>query len=606
MSKIAALKGLLALAIVCGCVAPAVAQVSVAQVLTIKPKTDEIVFTTPTPAEIGKCTVEIIKTPGGGSGYLLSDGGKLPVRKFLDTDGDGRVDSWSFFRDGVEVYRENLVGKGYSFRWMGAGGMKWGTGTVNGAGKAQVESWRMISAEEAAAEAFAALQTGDFDRFKALLITPQEMQALGLPAAETQRLTALQAGAPAKFQKIRGAIASLPQAKFSRLENAQPGAFPADVTGGAQDIIKANGLILFENPNAAKKHDWLQSYDIVQIGNAWRLTDVPSPDIAGPVDNDALVKLAEIDGRQPQGKDPKFGNWTLERVQQLKTIAELPATKDKDNWYKQIFDSLATAVTNDHAVANPVLTQWKDSIEKAMPGSNLAAYGAYRELWANFQLEMSKTPPAKMQGVQDAYHAKLEKFIEAYPKSGDTPDAMYQLATGSEFGGKDDLAKKWYKAIATEFPGSNNAAKATGSIRRLDAVGQPMEVAGQTLSGTPYKLTPGKITVVYYWASYSTQATGDFATLAKLQSTFGKDLDIVTVNLDDKAEDANNFIARSPLKTLTLHQPGTNGGMDSPLATHYGIFGLPHLFLVDRDGKVVSNKAQANNLEDEINRITKK
>jgi len=52
-----------------------------------------------------------------------------------------------------------------------------------------------------------------------------------------------------------------------------------------------------------------------------------------------------------------------------------------------------------------------------------------------------------------------------------------------------------------------------------------------------------------------------------------------------------------------LHQAAVNG--TSPLAAQYGIFGLPHLFLVDRDGKVVNNQAQIGGLEDEISKLVK-
>lgn len=613
MSNQAALKGLLAIAVACGCVAPVAAQQPpIAQVLSIKPKSENVDITTPEAAQIAQCNLEVIKTATGGSGYHLTGPapGKATLRKFIDSDGDGRVDTWSFFKDGNEVYRESITGKGYTFRWIGTGGMKWGVGTVDAAGKAKVEQWRMISADEAAAEAFAALQTGDFDRLKALMISPAEMQSLGLSAAEMQRLSLLQTGAAAKFQKVRSGLPTLPQTKFSRLESAQPGCYPADITGGTQDIIKASGMILFENPTAPqKKHDWLNSGELVQVGNAWRLTDVPGPDIGGPERFDPklaklLEDLADLDKKQPaNSKDPAFGPWTLTRIQKLQQIADASEAKDKENWYKQIFDNLATAVVAEHAAAGPVLTQWKEQIEKAMPGSNLAAYGTYRDLWATYQVKIAKVPAGQFPKVQDEHFQNLEKFITAYPKAEDAPDAMIQIANGADFSGKDDVAKKWYAVIAKDFPTSPAAAKATGAIRRIDSVGKQFVLSGTTLAGAPYQLAPGKVTLVYYWASYSTQAANDFAALAKLQATRG-DFEIVTVNLDDKATEAQQILAKSPLKSATLHEPGR--GMESKLASDYGIFGLPHLFLLDRDNKVVNNKAQVNTLDDEIAALNKK
>jgi hypothetical protein len=55
--------------------------------------------------------------------------------------------------------------------------------------------------------------------------------------------------------------------------------------------------------------------------------------------------------------------------------------------------------------------------------------------------------------------------------------------------------------------------------------------------------------------------------------------------------------------------PGTHlflaGGLESPLATQYGILGLPNLFLIGKDGKVVSRTVQITTLETEIQKQLK-
>jgi hypothetical protein len=43
--------------------------------------------------------------------------------------------------------------------------------------------------------------------------------------------------------------------------------------------------------------------------------------------------------------------------------------------------------------------------------------------------------------------------------------------------------------------------------------------------------------------------------------------------------------------------------LDGALATQYGINVLPHLFLIDREGKVVSHTLQMSSLEDEIKKL---
>src|SRR5438105_2410875 len=100
-----------------------------AEMLRIRPKQDGVVYTTPAPPEQEACKVELIKGSKVGSGWLLRDARGLPLRRFFDTNGDIQIDVWSYYLDGVEVYREidtNYDGKRDQFRWLNSGGMKWG------------------------------------------------------------------------------------------------------------------------------------------------------------------------------------------------------------------------------------------------------------------------------------------------------------------------------------------------------------------------------------------------------------------------------------------------------------------------------------------------
>jgi hypothetical protein len=91
----------------------------------------------------------------------------------------------------------------------------------------------------------------------------------------------------------------------------------------------------------------------------------------------------------------------------------------------------------------------------------------------------------------------------------------------------------------------------------------------------------------------------DFAVLKQLLDTYGsKGLALVCVNLDNTVEEANAYLQRSPAPGIQLFQPG---GLESPLATQYGVMVLPNLFLVDKDGKCLTrNIQQVSGLEEEI------
>src|SRR5579871_2826875 len=130
----------------------------VADILRLHPKQEGVVISTPTAEEQARCkvTLEDKKTA-----YVLRDGeGKL-LRRFVDTKGDGTIHLWSYYRNGVEVYREidtNFDRKPDEYRWLNAGGMKWGV-DVNQDGK--IDGWKWISVEEAAQEVIGALAQHD-------------------------------------------------------------------------------------------------------------------------------------------------------------------------------------------------------------------------------------------------------------------------------------------------------------------------------------------------------------------------------------------------------------------------------------------------------------
>jgi Thioredoxin-like len=593
-----------------------------AQILNIRPKCEDVSITTPDAAGIAGCKIEA--PTGGRSGYVLKDANGQTLRRFMDVSGSGRVDQYSYFKDNVEVYRETLTKSGLNIRWIATGGMKSGIAQQTQAGKIKVVAWQMISAEEAAYEAFQALVTGDVERLQAVLITPQEIAALGLPAADAQKLTAQVAAAPAKLAAVRAKVADIATAKFARLESAQPGAYPTDVTGGSNELIKiVHGLMLYDNPTAKKQNDFINAPEIIQVGMAWRLTDAPSNEdptgdigIGGTEYRKLLDELAKVDATNPGTRGAKAIEWNTTRSQTVTKIANVCPPSERENWLKQVVDNLAAATSLGDADSAAMLSKWKQHFATNQPGGTMAAYVTYREVWSIYQAATSNPKLGtgkEFLKVQAAYYEGLKQFVIDYPKAEDAPDALIQLAMGAEFNSKDEEAKNYYKQIVENFPAHPNKPKADGAIRRIDSVGKSLDLTSAVLGNPTQQFslsqTKGKVTVVYYWSTLSSQAGPDFATLKKLQDDYAKDLAVVCVNLDDTPADAMAFAQKNASFATHLHhpaQPGQPGGMNGPLATQYGIFGLPQVFLIDAAGKVVSNKIQLNMLDDEITKLVKK
>ena len=585
------------------------------QILNFRPKQD-VAVSTPTPQEVNTCRVSWTPNSVGGGTWLLLDPQGRPLRRFVDNKGDKKPHIWSYFRDGIEVYREidaDLDGEPDQYRWLNSGGMKWGV-DVNKDHK--IDAWKMISAEEVSQEIVQAIVTHDFARVQALFITDAEITALGFPAAEAGRLRELQKQAYTKFQETVGKLPNLnDKTRWVHLETTAPQCLPADALGGKQDVIKyGRGLILCETNG---KNDWVQTGELIKVGLTWRIIEAP---IAGDAAVDAatgatdpglqplLDQLREHDAKAPKaggpGANAEIATYNLARADLLEQIVAKVKPEEREQWIRQIADCLGAAAQNspeNDKTAYQRLVTLEDQMVKGVAGSNLAAYVTYREMQADSAPRLSKAGPDSSK-IQEQWLARLTKFVSTYPQGEDTPEALMQLGMVSEFANKEIEAKKWYERLVKDYHDNPLAVRAQGALRRLDLEGKVLELSGNQLDGGAFNISQwrGKVVVVYYWASWNKdRCVADFAVLKQLLDTYGsKGLALVCVNLDNTVEEANAYLQRSPAPGIQLFQPG---GLESPLATQYGVMVLPNLFLVDKDGKCLSrNIQQVSGLEEEI------
>jgi thiol-disulfide isomerase/thioredoxin len=603
---------------------------SVEDALKLAPVQQGVQYDSPSGEEAKACKISPEKI-GGATAWVVRGADGAVLRQFSDSNNDNVVDTWSYFRGGLEVYRDadlNYNGKADQYRWFHTGGSRWGL-DKNEDGK--IDSWKTISAEEASEELVAALKTKDAARFERLLLAKDDVAKLGLSKELSDKLAERLAAAPKAFAKVvaQGKIPAT--AEFSDFGGLRPGAVPAGTRGGSKDLLvyeDAWAMVL-----TGDTPQQLQLGSMVLVDNCWKLIDGPAlgagetvaagffydaqgvtppaqPQMAAinePTEEmqkvlEAIQKVDEQLAAAEADKKPALNAQRADLLEKLAGISKEPA--ERDQWLKQAADMISFSVQDGSypdGLARLEKLEAKLADDKA--GEDLLTHVEFRRMQAAWGLSLAD-PKAEYAKIQEQWLKQLEAFVEKHKSSEHVAEALLQLAMASEFAGNNEAAEKWYRRLAADFPKAPNAAKAQGAIRRLTSTGKPMALKGAALDGGAADLAQyrGKVVLVHYWSTSSPTCKDDHEKLADLFKKYGgAKFDVIGVNLDYAKEEVVAYVKANPqLRWKQLYEPG---GFESRLANEMGVITLPMIVLVDDKGNVVNANLQLGEVDEELKKL---
>jgi TolA-binding protein len=552
------------------------------------------------------------------------------LRQFTDSNNDNIVDTWSYYRGGLEVYRDadlNFNGKADQYRWFHTGGSRWG---IDKDEDGRIDAWKMISAEEAAEEAVSALKTRDPRRFERLLLTKEDVAKLGLAADVAEKLGQRLAQAPKNFSKLASEGKIGANAEYSDFGGLRPGAVPAGTRGGTKD------LIVYENvwvmAVAGDKPTQLQLGSMVYLDGCWKLIDGPAiggsdavaagffydsngaplerPQIAATEPTDEMQKILEeiqqVDEQMIKAADGQKAALSAKRADLLEKLAyaaKEPA--ERDQWLKQLADMLSANVQDGsypEGIERLKKMETKLAAEKA--SEDVLTHVEFARMQAAWGLAQSQHKPEEYAKIQEEWLKQLEDFVGKHKSSEDVAEALLQLGMASEFSGNIEDAQKWYGRLAKDFPKSPRAAKAQGAVRRLTSQGKTIPLKGQDINGGAVDLGQykGKVVLIHYWSASLPSAKDDHEKISDLYKKYGgAKFDVIGVNLDYSKDDVVAYLKANPnLRWKNIYEPGA---FDSRLATEMGVITVPMLVLVDDKGQVVSTTLQIPEVEGELAKL---
>jgi thiol-disulfide isomerase/thioredoxin len=598
------------------------------QALQLAPIQQDIDYDKPDKAAVAKC--KVLAEPNGDAGWtVLSESGET-LRRFLDSNGDNKVDQWCYFKHGVEIYRDldaNYNGLADQYRWLGTAGTRWGLDKDE---DGRIDGWKQISAEEATAELVYALRDKNAARFQALLMSNSELKSLGLGDEKTQDMAEKIKKASegfADFIKKQKVVTA--KSEWINFGGSQPGVLPAGTEGSTKDLIVYDNVAAVIDTDG--KTSQLPIGALVKVGDVWRLIDLPavSDDLASagppgyffqaplpktvetslPVEQGLsqemqklITDLEKVDKDLIAAKTPVAqGRLNAARADIMEQLAAKAANaEERANWLRQLADTVSAAVQGGgYADGIARLETLLAKLEKEKAPSGDIAYVKFRYMTAGYTQSL-QSEKADFVKIQEQWIKDLESFVADYPSDDDTAEAMLQLAIAEEFAGKEEDATKWFDTIVKKFPKHELATKAAGASYRLNCVGKSISLKGKATDGRSYDLAAqkGKVVLIQYWSTWCEPCKADMDELKKLQAKYAKQgFTLVGVSLDSDEQAMLDFLKTKRLTWPQLYEPG---GLDSPLANELGVLTLPTMILVDAKGKVISRNISIGELDAEL------
>lgn len=602
--------------------------VSLNKALAIQPKQD-VDCERPADEVLSQCVFAKTKDPAG---FVVHHNTGRILRRFVDTNGDNKLDHWAYFNNGLEVYRDldtNFDGRTDQYRWIGPAGTRWGV-DPNQDGK--IDSWKMISAEEVAYECFEAIRSRDANRFNRLLLSDLELAALQLGKDLNLEVAARLERARNEFNKMARQQNVLDRnSKFLDAGNGRPQLMAGGSFGNRRDlVIYDQASCFFES----EKGNQIALGSLVRVGNVWRMIDLPeivesnTPLASGgaffplpqyetastapmTVTGENLAQLydelSKLDEKLAKAKGPSIQQLEKQKADIfVQFYLKTDDPKMKQNWLENLADSVAHSYQQERFNDGLNYLEKFVSDQKNKKGLD---YVVWSSVFADYGRANSIGTSQQREEAYLRMISSLDEFQKRYPLSENSADALIQLAVHDEVNSTEDLssALSWYQACLKRFPNTKYAKRSQGAITRLSGRETGVSLSSTQIDGKPFDLgdLENKLVILHFWETWCFPEA-DIKELSRLSNKYNNDVTIVGCNIEgpntpEATKKFEDFLVAHPeIKWVQLHEPGSVD--HSPLAHQLGIATEPAVFLIDGKGKLIESNIGISNLQREIER----
>jgi thiol-disulfide isomerase/thioredoxin len=211
---------------------------------------------------------------------------------------------------------------------------------------------------------------------------------------------------------------------------------------------------------------------------------------------------------------------------------------------------------------------------------------------------------------------KTTAMLVADPDDMQTAGLAMQLAGALEqMPGGEAVAASAYRGFGPAMAKSSNeqiqkmGESFAGTLRRLSLPGHPMQISGTLLNGQKFdqKTLAGKVVLVDFWATWCGPCVAEIPNvLEQYEKYHDAGFEVVGISLDQDREALEKFVTEQKVPWPILFEEPEGDAWQHPMATFYGISGIPTVVLIGRDGNVITLDARGEKLGERLDAIFKK
>ncbi len=198
---------------------------------------------------------------------------------------------------------------------------------------------------------------------------------------------------------------------------------------------------------------------------------------------------------------------------------------------------------------------------------------------------------------------KLTGYLSTKQLAREDLGLAINVGRALEYAGANEVAAEAYEALGKIFSDSTEEQLSSfgemfaGAARRVKLVGNVLELQGTKLDGTKFDVAElkDKVVLVTFWAADSLSCHTEFPIIKKGYDKYHEHgFEVVGVSIDRDRKRLEEYVEEQQIPWITLHEKDNAGR--NPATRQYGIFGIPAMFLLGRDGKVISITARGREL----------